>query len=368
MTTNFSLKRTMTKSVIATTILTSGGVLLPGIPSLPKEGTVVHAAEGSFTVTADVLNVRSGAGTYFSKIGSVIQGTELDVIEKLANGWYRINYNGETGYVSSEYVYSPAGWHEVTAYRLNVRSGPGNEHEIIDVIENGTKLEVIHTENNDWLKINYNGKMAYVYGKYVSSDKGAVSHRMDIPLIAQRPELPSGCEATSLAMALAYYGVEVDKSTLAQELPYDTTELVRNPDGTIKTWGDPEVGFVGTPFGNGYTINPGPLKQVVDKYRPGGLALTGKDFSELEQFIGQGKPVLVWFTIDYGMPDAREWKTPAGKTINASKPLHNIVITGVDSNYVYFNDSEAVKKDVRIPKEEFINVYNAMGKKALVIN
>lgn len=362
-----AFKKVFSKGMIAAAVLTAGSLLFSGMPFWP-EASDVKAADTAYTVTADVLNVRSGAGKHFSKIGSVKQGTKLQIIKEQENGWYQISFNGRTGYVSGEYVYSPAVTHEVNADRLNVRSGPGIRNGKIGMVERGTELTVIHTENNGWHKVAYNGETGFVSSKYVSTNGGQKDKRLDVPLIAQRPDLPSGCEATSLAMALHYYGKQVDKNTIAQELPYDTAELVRNPNGTIKMWGDPEVGFVGTPFGNGYTINPDPLKKVLDRYRPGGLALTGKDFSEIEQYVAEGKPVLVWFTIDYEQPDAREWKTPAGKKINAAKPLHNIVVTGVDANHVYFNDSEAVKKDIKMDKAKFINVYNAMGKRALVVN
>ena len=54
-------------------------------------------------VTATTLNVRSGAGTNYSKITTISYGTEVGVISE-SNGWSKINYNGKTGYVSSQYL------------------------------------------------------------------------------------------------------------------------------------------------------------------------------------------------------------------------------------------------------------------------
>jgi len=110
------------------------------------------------------------------------------------------------------------------------------------------------------------------------------------------------------------------------------------------------------------------LKKVLDRYRPGGVDLTGKDFSEVEKSILAGKPVVAWITINYKAPKARYWKTPAGKSIYAPTPLHCVVITGIDKDYVYINDSETAKKDVKIAKSAFISIYNAMGKRALTVN
>jgi uncharacterized protein YvpB len=194
--------------------------------------------------------------------------------------------------------------------------------------------------------------------------------RLDVPLIKQRPELPTGCEGVALTMALQYYGINVDKQTIVDQMPLDATLATRNEDGSIKTWGDPEDGFVGDPRDDGITINPNPLKQVLDQYRNGGIALYGKDFSVVQNYVASGKPVLVWFTISHEMPILRYWHTPAGKEVFAPRPLHCIVVTGVDSNFVYFNDCESTElsgKDVKVEKNKFIKIYDAMGRRALVV-
>jgi len=58
------------------------------------------------TVTADVLNIRIGAGTQFKKLPQypqVRKGTKLIILEKVGD-WYKISINGHTGYVHSSYV------------------------------------------------------------------------------------------------------------------------------------------------------------------------------------------------------------------------------------------------------------------------
>lgn len=212
---------------------------------------------------------------------------------------------------------------------------------------------------------NFNRLPSVIYG---FSKFGPGKNLLDVPLISQYPELPSGCEVTALAMALHYYGVQVDKTTLADQMPYDRTPLKRDHNHRIVQWGDPEVGYVGNPYKLGTTINPNPLKKLLDRYRPGGIALYGKRFSIVEHYVGKGKPVIVWYTLDYRMPKIRTWKTPEGKLIYAPTPLHCVLLTGVDEKYVYFHDSDAGKKHVRVPKYQFIPVYNAMGRRALVVN
>ncbi|WP_010632147.1 C39 family peptidase [Sporolactobacillus vineae] len=194
---------------------------------------------------------------------------------------------------------------------------------------------------------------------------------LDVPLIRQRPELPTGCEAVALTMALHYYGIDVDKETIARQMPRDPAPLTLNRDGSIRIWGDPEKGFVGDPYDDGMTINPNPLKQVLDRYRSGGIALYGKAFRVVENYASQGKPVLVWFTISHEMPAERGWYTPDGKHISAPGPQHCIVVTGVSDKAVFFNDCESTGrsgKNVKVEKEKFIRIYDAMGRRALVVS
>lgn len=50
------------------------------------------------------LNVRSGAGTGYKKIGHLNKGSKVEIVTKLSNGWYKIKYNSSYGYVSGDYV------------------------------------------------------------------------------------------------------------------------------------------------------------------------------------------------------------------------------------------------------------------------
>lgn len=50
------------------------------------------------------LNVRSGAGTGYKKIGYLNKGTKVEIVTKLSNGWYKIKFNSSYGYVSGDYV------------------------------------------------------------------------------------------------------------------------------------------------------------------------------------------------------------------------------------------------------------------------
>ena len=56
------------------------------------------------SVNATSLNVRSGAGTNYSKVGSLKNNTQVTIVAKCSNGWLKIKYGSGYGYVSGQYI------------------------------------------------------------------------------------------------------------------------------------------------------------------------------------------------------------------------------------------------------------------------
>ena len=71
-------------------------------------GCFTASAASSGVCNADVLNVRSGAGTGYSKTGTVSYGDELTILAEVTDAsgakWYKISCGSLTGYVSAAYV------------------------------------------------------------------------------------------------------------------------------------------------------------------------------------------------------------------------------------------------------------------------
>lgn len=76
--------------------------------SMAASCLTASAANMTGSCTADVLNVRSGAGTGYSKTGTVSYGDSLTILSKTTDSsgakWYRISCGNLTGYVSAAYV------------------------------------------------------------------------------------------------------------------------------------------------------------------------------------------------------------------------------------------------------------------------
>ena len=54
--------------------------------------------------TSDTVNVRSGAGTDYDKVGKLRWGKELTVTGETDNGWYEVVYEGITAFIKGDYM------------------------------------------------------------------------------------------------------------------------------------------------------------------------------------------------------------------------------------------------------------------------
>ena len=195
---------------------------------------------------------------------------------------------------------------------------------------------------------------------------------LPVPQVLQNPELPNGCEITSLTMLLQYLGFDVDKMTMAEDY------LPRSE----KFYGaDPEVEFMGDPSQSsgescGFYCFQGPIIQAAEKYLAAqGQAdawevtdITGVDAAGLAEQLAAGNPVLVWATIDF--KDVREsskwsWTTASGETYTPLVDVHCLVLTGYEDNQFYLSDPLETYESVR--QQKFMEIFTAMGSRAVVI-
>ena len=88
--------------------LISGLIILIMCMTGVLSGLFAAAANQTGKVTADALNVRSGAGTSYRIIGTVYYGNKVTITgtsyDSSGAKWYRIAYSSSTGYVSAAYI------------------------------------------------------------------------------------------------------------------------------------------------------------------------------------------------------------------------------------------------------------------------
>lgn len=191
---------------------------------------------------------------------------------------------------------------------------------------------------------------------------------LDVPLVAQNPELKYGCEVTSLAMVLKHAGIKVGKMELADAVKKDETPVKITKTGDITHWGDPKEGFVGDITGKkkGYAVYAEPLQDLMEQYLPGRTVnLTEQPFAKVLDHISEGKPVVTWTTGDYKLPDRWEsWRNGDEKIITPLD-LHAVVLVGYEPGYVYLNDPLTAKKTVKVKRKQFERSWEALGRQAL---
>ena len=74
-------------------------------PEKPAASAGVSVEEWYDTVWATTtVNIRSGAGTSYSWVGMLYAGDSIERTGKTDNGWSRVNYNGQTAYINSDYL------------------------------------------------------------------------------------------------------------------------------------------------------------------------------------------------------------------------------------------------------------------------
>lgn len=74
----------------------------------PNNGGTTTTTNKTITINAESLNVRSGAGTTYTKVGSVKKGDKFTLLETKAGtdgNWYKIKLSdGKEGWVSAQYA------------------------------------------------------------------------------------------------------------------------------------------------------------------------------------------------------------------------------------------------------------------------
>ena len=153
--------------------------LLAALPVL-SAGAAGVIAEGVAEVSASALNLRSGAGADTAILTTIPRGTTVVVLQKQSSSWYRVYYNGTTGYVSSDYLknYSATASLNLTGtvndsdVRIRDRASTGGN--ILGTASRGASVSVIGIDNG-WYKVSAQGHTGYMRSDYITLGNGSSS-------------------------------------------------------------------------------------------------------------------------------------------------------------------------------------------------
>ncbi len=140
-------------------------------PQQDSIGVTAYSATGTVVNTSH-LNVRSGDSTNYSIVGGLSGSEQVTITGKATSGWYQISYQGQTAYVSNNYIQINEQQSvemdkgQVNTALLNVRSGAGTSFSRIGTLSMGQQVEIT-ASTGDWYQIIFNGGDAYVHKDYL---------------------------------------------------------------------------------------------------------------------------------------------------------------------------------------------------------
>lgn len=239
---------------------------------------------------------------------------------------------------------------ETQTFRTNSQTGNGYHITVLPQqrVRLRANLHLSRQQNAIWTRseqayITRQGrKLLYYYVENAAGQSGwiwqgyltPISTHLNVPVVSQLPELPTGCEITAVDMMLQYAGAKVTKLQLASEMPRSD---------------DPNEGFVGEPYseyGYGLYIYPRGLLSTVQHYLGSAVDLTGIGLTELKAQIRKERPVVVWVANIDGFAS------------------HALTVTGFDENNIYFNDPW-LGKATQLTQAEFNQAWQGNGNRAL---
>ena len=164
-----------------------------------------YSIDGKYVQASGDVNIRSNAGTAYKKLGTMpsgASGTCLGLAAKDSRGvvWYKVKYNGVTGWVSSRLTkvtgssssgsgstadgsYSVSGKYvKVVGGSVNIRSNAGTAYKSLGTMPSGAYGTCLGLAAKDsrgvvWYKVKYNGITGWVSSRYskLTDSKGSGS-------------------------------------------------------------------------------------------------------------------------------------------------------------------------------------------------
>lgn len=187
---------------------------------------------------------------------------------------------------------------------------------------------------------------------------------LDAECISQLPELPNGCEVTSLTMCLNYKGYEADKCDIADNYLPKTSKWEDLNGG--------EEAFLGNPRSdeNGWYCFAGCICKTIDNFNDANdlnityKNLTGSEPEALYTEVANGNPCIIWGTIGWEEPEY--WSGEVYPSIEGYYyNLHCMVLSGYTSETVTIEDP--LYGETTIDKETFEDIFAKIGSRAVVI-
>ena len=226
--------------------------------------------------------------------------------------------------------------------------------------------DLIHAFDNSGLNFDSHTESWYDYVNHplikplkYSELKGDT--QLDVKNIMQNPELPTGCEITSLTIVLNYLGYIVSKEEMVNYLD-------KAPIGEANPW----IKFIGSPFDpESYGCYTTCLEKAAVAFKENNKAHyqveshVGLIPEELYSEIDKGYPVIVWANMSMMTPRESTLWSFDGHPFRWRANEHCLVLIGYDKENVYMADP--LKGNVAYNKSLFELRYQEMYAQSLIL-
>ena len=200
-----------------------------------------------------------------------------------------------------------------------------------------------------------------------------VGIKWKVPLVMQNPELPTGCEITSITMVVNFYGYDYDKITMTDKY-LDKSDNFYYDNGQL--FGpNPQKFFLGNPRStSGYGLQcfsgtwVNTLNKVFEENKSEHYAedISGRSLEDLEGEL-QSAPILISASIDMNPASPRVLfkDSETKEDVTTYRNFHCVVLVGYDEDYYYVNDPLGTFS--KLEKARLERAYTSTGQQAVIV-
>ena len=215
----------------------TGYVKMDYVSADSNSASAAQSETANATVTGgSAINVRKGPGTGYDRVETLAKGKRVAILET-SGKWYKISFDGKTGYIYSDYLIPDAKEEKAAeasaapavtdasvgnatvkgGSAINVRKGPGTGYECVTTVSTGKRVTLL-AEEGGWFKVEFGGTTGYILGDFLAPDDGALdalvsAESAEASASAEQPaeqEIPA---ATATAEAVETVGSDSAQST-----------------------------------------------------------------------------------------------------------------------------------------------------------
>lgn len=126
----------------------------------------VPAAAKRMSVSVPMANIRSGPGTKFKVLWRVELNHPLQVVKTSGEWIYFSDFEEDRGWIHRDIV-SDADAVIVTKDKVNVRTGPGTDHDIAFTVARGVPFQVVERKGQ-WIRVRHaDGEAGWIHNMLV---------------------------------------------------------------------------------------------------------------------------------------------------------------------------------------------------------